>query len=100
MLKLIDQSLLSTKTGHNYWKYSRYNDTVGRYIEWIIENIENSKDGHIRVKVNDFIKEPGHDIFIMRFANSDDNNQYMGDKPWNGLFHTLKLEDCPVLKTR
>ena len=21
-------------------------------------------------------------------------------KPWNDLFHTLKLEDCPVLKTR
>lgn len=118
MLKLIDQSLLSTKTGHNYWKYSRYSDALSGHIEWITENIENSKDGHIRVRVNDFIKGlgsnfavnhytsiftglryslfkdgiiidvgkhiDGDDIFTMRFANNEDKayiyDEYMKDK--------------------
>lgn len=31
MFKLIDQSLLSTKTGHNYWKYSRYSEALDIY---------------------------------------------------------------------
>ncbi len=117
MLKLIDQSLLSNKTGHNYWKYSRYSDVLSKHIEWIIENIENSKDGNIRIRANDLIKElgpnftvnhytsifaglryalfnegiivdigkhiDGDDIFIMRLANSNDKptiNQYMREK--------------------
>ena len=53
MLKLIDQNLLSTKTDYNYWKYSMHSDAISRHIEWITENIENSKDGHIRIRVND-----------------------------------------------
>lgn len=118
MLKLIDHSLLSTKTGHNYWKYSRYSDALSGYIEWIMESIENSKDGHIRVRVNDFLKElgsnftvnhytsiftglryslfkdgiiidvgkhiDGDDIFIMRFTNNEDKvyiyDEYMKEK--------------------
>lgn len=118
MLKLVDQSLSSTKTGHNYWKYSRYSDVISRHIEWIIESIKNSKDGHIRVRVNDLTKEMGHsftgrhytsifiglryalfkdgiiidvgkhidgdDIFTMRFANNEDKayiyDEHMKDK--------------------
>ena len=106
MLKLIDQILLSTKTGHNYWRYSKYSDALGEHIEWIMESIENSKDGYIRVRVNDFTKDlgpnfigrhyssmfiglryalfnegiiidvgkhiDGDDIFTMRFANNED----------------------------
>lgn len=116
MLTLIDQNLLSTKTDH-YWKYSKHSEALGNHIEWIIENIKDSKDGHIRVRINDFIKELGHnfarkhytsifvglkyalfkdgviidigkhidgdDIFIMRFVNNDDKptvNQYMAEK--------------------
>ncbi len=115
MLKLIDQSLLSTRTDH-YWKYSKYSQALGNHIEWIVENIKNSKDGCIRIRTNDFIKKLGSnfavdhyrsiftglryalfnegiiieiekyiddDIFIMRFANSNDKpavNQYMREK--------------------
>ena len=113
MLKLIDQSLLSTKTGHNYWKYSKYSDALSGHIEWIIESIKNSKDDHIRIRVNDLTKEMGHnftgrhytsifiglryalfkdgviidvgkhidgdDIFTMRFANNEDN-AYINDE--------------------
>lgn len=69
MLKLIDQSLLSTKTGHNYWKYSRYSDALSRHIEWIIESIKNSKDGHIRVRINDFIKELGSNFAVSHYTS-------------------------------
>jgi hypothetical protein len=72
MLKLLDQNLLSTKNGHNYWKYSIYSDALSKHIEWIIESIKNSKDDRVRV----------------------------GPKHWNDLFHILKLENCPILKTR
>lgn len=73
MFKLIDQSLLSTKAGHNYWKYSICSDTLSGHIEWITENIENSKDDYL------YIQDP---------------------KSWNDLSNALNIEDCPVLKIR
>lgn len=104
-LKLSGSNLLSKKED-KYWKYSKYSDVLGKHIEWMIENIENSKDGNIRIRANDLIKEMGRnfvgihytsifiglryslfnegiiidigkhidgdDIFTMRFANSED----------------------------
>lgn len=204
MLKLIDRNLSSTKKGHSYWKYGVYTSVINKHIEWITESIENSKDGNIRIRVNDITREmgpnfserhytsiftglryalfkegividigkhiDGDDIFIMRFANHEDgpsvdsikhikgcyywkfstkrnkfidfffcighnenragvecvyivpneniitDNMFINKnwddhenpyywfkedpKPWNDIFHTLRLEDCPVLKTR
>lgn len=105
MLKLLGTNILSKKED-KYWKYSRYSDILGKHVEWIIENIENSKDGNIRIRANDLIKEmgpnfvgrhytsiftglryslfnegiiidvgkhiDGDDIFTMRFANDGD----------------------------
>lgn len=104
MLKLVGRNLLS-KRKHKYWRYARYSDAIKNHLEWIIENLENSKNGHISVRVNDITKEMGpnfsgrnctlifpglryalfeegiiieigkhmgDDIFTMRFANNGD----------------------------
>lgn len=174
MLKLVGRNLLSNRK-HKYWRYAKYSDAIKNHLEWIIENLENSKNGQISVRVNDITKEMGpnfsgrnctlifpglryalfeegiileigknKDIFKVRFANKYE--QYIGignlirrsmqkcrnkdlDTPpleqglrntekeiwdfimecrlyWqfytnrNDLFHNLKLENCPVLKTR
>lgn len=106
MPKLIDRNLSSTKMRRNYW-YSAYTTAINEHIEWIMDSIKYSKDGYIRVMVNDFTKElgpnfigrhytsiftglrhalfdegiiidigkhmNGDDIFIMRFINNGDS---------------------------
>lgn len=90
-----------------YRKYAKYRHIIDHHIGQIIDNIESSKDGHIRIKTNDIIIEMGPDfsgshytsiftglkyalfkeginidveqhldgdnIFVMRFANRKDN---------------------------
>lgn len=93
MFKLVDQSSLFTKTGHNYWKYSRYSYTISRHIGRIKENIGNSKDDYVRIRANDIVKESSSNFIVNHYTS-------IGPGHWNDIFHTLKLEDCPVLKTR
>lgn len=97
MLKLIDQGLLFTKIDH-YWKYSKYRKALGNHIEWIIENIKNSKDGYIREKIKHFIKELGSNFVINRYTSIFTGLNYTSI--FTGLRYSLLLEDCPVLKTR
>lgn len=116
MLKLLGQNSLSTKTGHNYWKYSKYSDAPNKYMEWIMESIKHSKNDHVRVRVNDFIKELGLNFnkncyywaFTTKRGKIPDfffytvyNDTYMQDPKFrNDLYRTLKLEDYTVLKPR
>lgn len=86
MLKLVSRNLLS-KRKHKYWRYARYSDAIKNHLEWIIENLENSKNsknGHI-TRVNDITKEIGPNF---------------SGRNCTDLFRTFELKNCPVLKTR
>ena len=47
MFKLLDRNLPSTKKGHSYWRYDAYTTVINKHIEWIMEDIKDSKDGNI-----------------------------------------------------
>lgn len=61
-------------------KYGKYAEAISRHIEWIKEQIGRTKDGHVRMKVNDIAKEMGPD-----FVGKDERSTYNGLK--YVLFH-------------
>lgn len=54
-------------------KYGKYVDHLKKHIEWIKENVRESKDGHIRMKVKDLAKEMGPE-----FVERDERSIYNG----------------------
>lgn len=54
-------------------KYGKYTEGLKDYIEWIKENITESEDKHIRMKVKDLTQEMGPE-----FVGKDERSTYNG----------------------
>lgn len=66
-------------------KYGKYAESIRPHLDWIRDEIKNSKDGSIILKVKDVVQEMGPD-----FVGKDDRSIY------NGLRFTLFTEGIVI----
>jgi hypothetical protein len=75
-IELVDAEEVTGRRGRTKGeKYGKYVEAIHKHIEWIKEKIKDSKDGTIRMKVNDIAKEMGPD-----FVGKDERSTYNGLK--------------------
>lgn len=89
-------TIIGTRCSNIYRKkisrYGKYVDAISPHVEWLKNSITNAKDGVIRVKTTDIVKEMGRE-----FARKNPKSIYWGLK--YVLFHEGIVVDTGYYKT-